>query len=254
MRFWWDKYKYPKTDEEKKRDRVLACGIYLITLIICIIYPFGNDLATSAIESVTEAEEILAENERISKENTKNSGNTEYTERNLYDSTETDRTETLDNLFYTIDITNAANGKILGNTSSDDGYCGRIEIQLSDNDNTKVVQGKTYVVEASPMIGTSDNGIPILAVININKASDKDIKKLDKIRKTVSTFNRKMIDYNNMELDDIIEDANNSYATWTQDQITEFNKFIKSLGYSEKNNKKSYVCTRDKIKETYNKK
>lgn len=164
---------------------------------------------------------------------------------------------TVDNLQFIIDITHAdsKNNLYRGNTATSKSYSGIIYFYFTDKAinglNIHINTGDTYIVEASPIIDTDEHGFPLLSAVNYKKASKDDIKKLDNIRKDISNYKRKKLDYRDMTLDEIIDDANISYATWTQDEIKEYIKYIKTLGYSDKHKKKSYVTLRDNIKETY---
>lgn len=164
---------------------------------------------------------------------------------------------TLDKLTFIIDVTlvDIDNNTFKGNTSTDNGYSGIIEFKLSDNAlenlSIDIKQGNTYVVEASPMIETGTNDLPLITVTSLSVATEDDINKLEEIRGTVSTFKRKLIEYNSMSLEEIINDANTSYATWTQDEIKEYIKLIEDKGYTDKTKDKSYVCLRESISEVY---
>ena len=163
----------------------------------------------------------------------------------------------LSNLKFTIDVTLAdiANNKFKGNTATDDGYSGIIEFKLSDSienyGNTNIEIGNTYSVEAMPVIEVSESGLPLITVINFNIATVSDIENLEEIKKEISTFKRKIIEYESLSLEEIVNDANNSYSTWTQEEVAEYIKFIEEKGYTDKKDFKSYVCLRESIKDVY---
>lgn len=165
---------------------------------------------------------------------------------------------TIANMFYTIDITyaNIEDNSYIGNTATEKDYSGIIRFSLSDlaNENIeeKPVVGNTYIVEASPMIDiTNGNDYPSLTVVGFIEASEDDIQELENIKSTVSNYQRKLIDYNTLSLDDIITDANESYATWTQVEIVKYIELISNMGYTEDSNIRSLVSLREDIVNTY---
>lgn len=166
---------------------------------------------------------------------------------------------TLEKLQFTVDIVsyNVDNNSYLGNTATEKGYSGILEIKFSESlnntDYIKIEIGNTYIIEASPMMETNKQGFPLVTATNIDLATEYDISKLEEIKQLVSTFKRKSIEYRSMKLDDIINDANISYATWTQDEIMEYIELIKEKGYTDTSDVKSYVCLREDIKSTYSK-
>lgn len=230
--------------------KVLAILIILYFILLGIKRNISNNDNESYenIESNIESETIEA-----SEENPKS---LEKTESNTSE-VEEETFGTLEKITFIIDVTLAdiANNTFKGNTSTDNGYSGIIEFKLSsnalENINTEIKQGNTYVVEASPMIETGTDDLPLITVTSYCLATEDDINKLEEIRGTVSTFKRKLIEYNSMSLEEVIRDANTSYATWTQDEIKEYIKLIEDKGYTDKTKEKSYVCLRESISEVY---
>lgn len=164
---------------------------------------------------------------------------------------------TLENISFTVDITVADNmsNSYVGNTATVSGYSGIIEFKLSDVlkeiNSTSIEVGNTYVIEVSPMMETNRSGFPLVTATNISLATAADIVKLEETKQDVSTFRRKSIEYSSMDLTDIINDANISYATWTNDEIKEYCELIRKKGYTDSYENKSYVCIREDIRKTY---
>lgn len=241
-----------------KKSEIIADVLIKVLAILIILYfillGIKGNISNSSNESYENIEkDIESEVIETSEENSKS---LEQIESNTSE-VEEETFGTLDKLTFIIDVTlvDIDNNTFKGNTSTDNGYSGIIEFKLSDNAlenlSIDIKQGNTYVVEASPMIETGTNDLPIITVTSLSVATEDDINKLEEIRGTVSTFKRKLIEYNSMSLEEIINDANTSYATWTQDEIKEYIKLIEDKGYTDKTKEKSYVCLRESISEVY---
>lgn len=241
-----------------KKSEIIADVLIKVLAILIILYFILLGIKRNISNNDNESYE--------STENNIESGVIESSEENSksLEKIESDTSEveeetfgTLDKLTFIIDVTlvDIDNNTFKGNTSTDNGYSGIIEFKLSDNAlenlSIDIKQGNTYVVEASPMIETGTNDLPLITVTSLSVATEDDINKLEEIRGTVSTFKRKLIEYNSMSLEEIINDANTSYATWTQDEIKEYIKLIEDKGYTDKTKDKSYVCLRESISEVY---
>lgn len=223
--------------------KIIVILLFLYLILFSIRIGISTDYDTTVVNSVSvasvETEETL---EQISDES--------------YES-DTETFGTLNNLNFTIDITvvDSDNNMYKGNTATIDGYSGVIEFKLSDSfkdsNDIPIELGNTYIIESSPMMETSYDGFPLVTATNIKLATEEDINKLEEVRASVSTFKRKSIEYNNMTLDDIVQDANTSYATWTQDEVKEYIDFIKNRGYTDGRRYKSYVCLRESIRQVY---
>lgn len=241
-----------------KKSEIIADVLIKVLAILIILYfillGIKGNISNSSNESYENIEkDIESEVIETSEENSKS---LEQIESNTSE-VEEETFGTLDKLTFIIDVTlvDIDNNTFKGNTSTDNGYSGIIEFKLSDNAlenlSIDIKQGNTYVVEASPMIETGTNDLPLITVTSLSVATEDDINKLEEIRGTVSTFKRKLIEYNSMSLEEIINDANTSYATWTQDEIKEYIKLIEDKGYTDKTKEKSYVCLRESISEVY---
>ena len=241
-----------------KKSEIIADVLIKVLAILIILYfillGIKGNISNSSNESYENIEkdiesEVIESSEENSKSLEKIESDTSEVEEETFG--------TLDKLTFIIDVTlvDIDNNTFKGNTSTDNGYSGIIEFKLSDNAlenlSIDIKQGNTYVVEASPMIETGTNDLPLITVTNLSVATEDDINKLEEIRGTVSTFKRKLIEYNSMSLEEIINDANTSYATWTQDEIKEYIKLIEDKGYTDKTKDKSYVCLRESISEVY---
>lgn len=230
--------------------KILAILIILYFILLCIRVNISNNDNKSYENIENSIESKVVE---TSGENSKTLEQTEVDTSEVKEET----FGTLDKLTFIIDVTlvDIDNNTFRGNTSTDKGYSGIIEFVLSDNAlenlSIDIKQGNTYVVEASPMIETVTSDLPLITVTSLSVATEDDINKLEEIRGTVSTFKRKLIEYNSMSLEEIINDANTSYATWTQDEIKEYIKLIEDKGYTDEANYKSYVCVRESISEVY---
>ena len=231
--------------------KILALLLVLYFILLCIkgtLYS-NSDNAYESTESIIENIDSVATREKVDTMTDSDDITSEDTEETF---------GTLDKLHYIIDVTyvNSDDNTYKGNTSTRDGYSGIIEFRLSDTALDKISIdieiGNTYTVDASPMIETSTDNLPYITVTNIEVASSDDIDNLEDIRKEVSTYTRKRIEYNSMTLNEIVIDANSSYATWTQDEIKDYISFIDSKGYTDSNDEKSLVCLRDDISKIYN--
>lgn len=164
---------------------------------------------------------------------------------------------TLDNLEFIIDVTSidVYNNTYCGNTATKGGYSGIIRFKFSetmlDKLNISVYKGGTYIINTSPMMEVDSCGLPLVTATDIRLATEADIINLECIKSEVSTFKRKAIEYSSMSLEDIIEDANSSYATWTQDEIKEYLKLLEEKGYTNDMEYKSSVYLRDSTKSVY---
>lgn len=241
-----------------KKSEIIADVLIKVLAILIILYfillGIKRNISNNDNESYENIENnIESEVIETSEENSKSLEQIESTTSEVEEET----FGTLDKLTFIIDVTlvDIDNNTFKGNTSTDNGYSGIIEFKLSDNAlenlSIDIKQGNTYVVEASPMIETGTNDLPLITVTSLSVATEDDINKLEEIRGTVSTFKRKLIEYNSMSLEEIINDANTSYATWTQDEIKEYIKLIEDKGYTDKTKDKSYVCLRESISEVY---
>lgn len=241
-----------------KKSEIIADVLIKVLAILIILYfillGIKGNISNSSNESYENIEkDIESENIETSEKDLKSMEEVESTTSEVEEET----FGTLDKLTFIIDVTlvDNSNNTFKGNTSTDNGYSGIIEFKLSDsaleNICIEIEQGNTYVVEASPMIETGTDDLPLITVTNLSLATEDDINKLEEIRGTVSTFKRKLIEYNSMSLEEIINDANTSYATWTQDEIKEYIKLIEDKGYTDKTKEKSYVCLRESISEVY---
>lgn len=241
-----------------KKSEIIADVLIKVLAILIILYfillGIKGNISNSSNESYENIEkDIESKNIETSEKDLKSMEEVESTTSEVEEET----FGTLDKLTFIIDVTlvDNSNNTFKGNTSTDNGYSGIIEFKLSDNalENIciEIEQGNTYVVEASPMIETGTDDLPLITVTNLSLATEDDINKLEEIRGTVSTFKRKLIEYNSMSLEEIINDANTSYATWTQDEIKEYIKLIEDKGYTDKTKEKSYVCLRESISEVY---
>ncbi len=158
----------------------------------------------------------------------------------------------VENMSFTVDITDnhaAEMGLVIGNTATKDNYCGMIEIHLDEALAEKAAQeiqiGKTYLFTVQPMMTMSIP--PQVAALDFTPADDQEIAKLEEIRKTVSNYTECMETYQDMELEQIIQDANMNYALWTQEEIAEFTEFIAQKGYTDDFKVKSYVKIREEL-------
>ena len=180
--------------------------------------------------------------------NTVNSNNTEDNEEITIKTEE-------ETMKFIVDITDnfVDEDKLLvGNTSTETSYSGVIMIHISDNldiHKQDIQVGRTYIVETEPMMTMSIP--PHVTAICISEASDADILELEQIRASVSNFAECMLSYTDMELENIVADANMNYATWTQDEILKYLDYIDSKGYTQDMVTKSYVNTRENINGCY---
>ena len=241
-----------------KNSEIIADVLIKVLAILIILYFILLGIKRNISNSDNESYENIENNieSEVIETSEENSKSLEQIESNTSE-VEEETFGTLDKLTFIIDVTlvDIDNNTFKGNTSTDNGYSGIIEFKLSDNAlenlSIDIKQGNTYVVEASPMIETGTNDLPLITVTSLSVATEDDINKLEEIRGTVSTFKRKFIEYNSMSLEEIINDANTSYATWTQDEIKEYIKLIEDKGYTDKTKDKSYVCLRESISEVY---
>ena len=166
---------------------------------------------------------------------------------------------TLDNLEFIVDVTSVdvCDNTYCGNTATKDGYSGSLKFKFSEalmnRNDVPIYIGGTYIITTSPMIELDENKLPLVTTTSIKLATDEDINRLEYIKSEVSTFKRKIIEYRSMELKDIINDANNSYPAWTQNEIKEYLKLIEEMGYTNDMEFRSFVCLREDIVKVYGK-
>ena len=223
----------------------------LFTLIILV--SFGMMLTACAknnAEQAPEQTETAAETESTVEE-TENT-EPEMPEDETASSEEIAPEESADvseKIQFTVDVTdNLAdeNGMIIGNTSSAEGYCGIVEIHMDEallqRAAEEIQTGKTYVFTVKPMMTMSIP--PQIIATDFALATEEEINRLEEVRKTISNYKDCMETYKTMSLEEIIQDANFSYALWTQEEIGEFLEFIAEKGYTDDSDIKCYVKQR----------
>lgn len=203
--------------------------------------------ASDKAESVPE--EIPAETENISAETDKEETETLPEETSP---TEENSSQDTEKMTFTVDITDnlaADMALVIGNTATEQSYCGIIEIHLDDTLSERAAReirtGKTYIFTVEPMMTMSIP--PQVTATDFTPADEEDINRLEEVRKAVSNYSECMDSYQSMSLEQIIQDANLNYALWTQDEILEFTQFIAEKGYTDDSEIKSYVKIRDEL-------
>ena len=86
-----------------------------------------------------------------------------------------------------------------------------------------------------------------MPVTAVREARQEDIDALEAVRSEISNYEERRAEYETMELPDIIEDANWNYPLWTQEEIRDYQDFLKEKGYTEDSEKKSYVNIREEL-------
>ncbi len=153
---------------------------------------------------------------------------------------------------FVVDVTDnliAQNNIIIGNAAAVHGYCGIMEFHLDDalakTALEEIKVGHTYLFTIPPMMTMSLP--PQVTLLEYEEASERDIQAAEEIRAQVSGFKDAMIAYESMSLEQIIDDANFSYALWTQEEIREYQKFLAEKGYTEGSTPISYVKVREEL-------
>lgn len=218
--------------------RKIATAIIILTILVIGIicgYITNNEIEDTRIEDTETIEKFININENESEQQLVN----EYTQSTNYN-----KTGTLDNLEFIIDVTSfkisdSDKGTyiIVGNTASEKLYSGEIEVVTNDISGIELF--KTYKFTVEPLMSMTE--IPRITYIRHQEASEYDIIQLHKYREKISTYKECMLKYENMELDDIIIDSNNKYVIWTNTQISEFITFLYKKGYTDDYNLKSIV-------------
>lgn len=242
----------------KKRNIIIFFVTLVILVVFFIIYEQSIGKETNKqlqankeqeTEKATEIEstEITEENDILETES-----DTETVEVIETDTSEQEETYgTLENMEFIVDVTDivkedGTQEMIVGNTATYKSYSGKIELHATESIDTSTIEvGKTYVFTTTPMMTMSLP--PQVTAIKVVEATEEDIETLEKIKEKVSTYAESMLKYKDMELDEIISDANHSYGTWTQEQIKQYIEFIEEKGYSEENKIKSIAKLRDTV-------
>ena len=156
-------------------------------------------------------------------------------DENIYSESSTEPNDLMNNLNFIIDILeiDLDSHKLVCNTATLDGYSGKLIVYTEDIENLENLDIDTYVLESLPMISMTNP--PSVTAVDIQKATDADVKELEAIREKISNYTECMYDYSNMEPADIIKHANNEYGKWTQWEILKYLDFLDKLGYNEGN-------------------
>lgn len=207
---------------------VLIMSIMVVALTGC-----GNK--TQEVKK-TEADKI--EKTELNKDETEEE--VEIKEENI--DTEENKQGTLSNLDFTVEVTEITEYKnqytVIGNTARKDGYCGEIHIHLKNDFGTtdeevlkNVKAGNTYVISTVPLMTMSLP--PQTTAVEIKEATQENIDNLWSLREEISNYEEFMLNYKDSNLVDVIVNGNMAYSTWTNEQILEYQEFIKSKGYSD---------------------
>lgn len=154
----------------------------------------------------------------------------------------------------TVDVTDVIEADndvvtVVGNTAEKEGYSGIIELnvpsELLGQAGLTLEAGKSYVFTVKTMMTMSIP--PQMPVTAVREAGQEDIDALEAVRSEVSNYAERRAEYETMELPDIIEDANWNYPLWTQEEIKDYQDFLKEKGYTEDSEEKSYVNIREEL-------
>ena len=145
-----------------------------------------------------------------------------------------EKTGTLDNITFiadVIDVNKMEDGGylVIGNTATEKNYSGKIHIIVKQIDDIELDKTYTFIVE--PLMSMSTP--PVVTEVIHSESTDNDIRNLHEYRKLISNYNSKIFEYKDMNLYDIIEDSNKNYYTWTNDEISQFKRYLEDLGYDE---------------------
>ena len=218
----------------------------ILTALLLLSAVFTGCGATANANEVPEQEPAAAETEATQETESAAAEETEA------EAEETEAAQEAEDMTFTVDITDVITTDgftVIGNTATAESYSGIIELHLDDTlaeqAQDEIEVGKTYVFTVSPMMTMSIP--PQVSVLSYTAATEEDIAALEEIRAEVSNFKDCMTSYETMSLEEIIQDANFSYATWTQEEITEFEAKQTKKGYTEDSEVKSYVTTRENL-------
>lgn len=232
-----------------KRQKLLVCMLLSASVLLftaCGLAGNTNNtpLQEGAVGPEPAEQETAEEKTEITEDNT--------TAEDITATEDNEEAAASETVQFIVDITDnlaAGSKQVVGNTAAYEGYCGIIELNLDDNlakrAESEIQPGKTYVFTVKPMMTMSIP--PQMPAIDFAPASEEDIRELEEIRKTISNYDECMESYETMPLAEIIQDANQNYALWTQEEITEYVEFITEKGYTDDAGVKSYVKIRAEL-------
>lgn len=240
-----------------KKDSIIQVIIIVIlmSILIGILLNTNNKLNKTTNDNSIEAVHDISNEEILNTQETNINSDIEIVQDpEFYGSIDDNKDITEEEMYeyieFMVDILEdnvQEEGIIVGNTATLDGYSGQIIVYIDENvlNNNNLLEfnkGEVWKFIVKPMMTMSIP--PQVTAVDFEKLDDSNIEKFEEIKSQVSTFKVQMIDYEQMELDSIIMDANMNYATWTQEEIIEFQEFIKNKGYTEENELKSIIRNR----------
>lgn len=160
---------------------------------------------------------------------------------------ETESTEyngTLDTIEFIVDTTEVYKNNetqltnVTGDTATLDNYSGIITIQVSDAvedaSGLELKADRHYVFTVEPMMTRSIP--PITNAVSVREATDDDLDKLESIREKISDFAECMLQYEDMEGQEILDDYIFHIGKWTNTEVQEFYEYLEEHGYERENN------------------
>lgn len=218
----------------------------LLTMSIVLLTACGTQNEKENTPAAEQTESALEETQTPESESTES-------EEEAAQETETEEAaQETDEL--TVDVTDVVEAAddvitVIGNTAEKEGYSGIIELNvpsaLPQQAELTLEAGKSYVFTVKTMMTMSIP--PQMPVTAVREAGQEDIDALEAVKSEISNYAERRAEYEKMELSDIIEDANWNYPLWTQEEIKEYQDFLKEKGYTENSEKKSYVNIREEL-------
>lgn len=152
--------------------------------------------------------------------------------------------DTLTLLVKVLDVEYTKSGSVIkGVVMNRELYSGLIELTYYKQ--VELNSFEIYLFTTEPVLTRGD--IPQVKAISIKTALSFEKNDYEAIKQDVSTFLEHEFKYKNMTLDEIIEDGNKFYYTWTDEQILKYQDYIKSLGYTEEYEITSTVFTDEQL-------
>lgn len=215
--------------KHKLVDLIFIISITIIFIVIAYITDVKTNFNTADTNEITNNNISVNDNSININDNSINELNSLQTNNNDNDNeiVDEEKTEQLNEEYieYIVDVLYITDDVISGDTASIDGYSGKILIDTNNlNNKNEIETNTTYYVKAETLIEMGT--LPKIKAISITKASNEQIDELDEYRSKISNYAECKLNYENMDINEIIEDANENYVYWTQKERNEFISFI----------------------------
>lgn len=140
------------------------------------------------------------------------------------------------------------NNSIKGITSNIDNYSGLMEFRFIDNSEIQDIKlYNTYSIVCEPLI--HDKTTIYVKAISISESTEEERQQMYDTKKEVSMYIKFQLKHYNSSLVDIIKEGNEEFYTWTNNDILNYQEWIRSLGYTEEFEVVSTVKTLEQLKD-----